>query len=1293
VPLPTRRIASGFLLLSLFSVSAHAQSELLEPGTARIVDESRRVVLHGTVHPLAQPQNDRGAVPDSFPAERMIVMLQRSADREQALQKFLRDVHTPGSPSFHHWVTPSEFGAKFGASDADIATISNWLQSHGFRLGKLASSKLHLEFSGTAAQVREALQTEIHEYNVEGKTYYAIAREASVPEQIRPLVRGFAPLNTFPLTSYIHVAGKGTLTSPGHLVKPQFTQTGSTSNFYAVAPEDFATQYNLGPLYAAGTNGTGQIVGILGESNIDLGPVTAYRQLFGLSGNNTQVVIDGEDPSDGAGPNIEGFLDVEVSGAVAPKATINFYIAGGTHFQSPLVLATMRALEDNQASVLSASFGECEAMLGTAGNQLWSGFWEQAAAQGQTVVVASGDTGPASCPLLLTPGTTEIVDLNPAVNGLASSSWNIAVGGTDFYYSDYASGAPSITSDWNQNNDASNGSLKAPLPEQPWDNLLGFNAVAVGDSITLPSPAGGGGASNCSVSTVTPPNPPTCTSGYPKPAWQNAPGVPADGVRDLPDVSLFAANGQNYSAYAICDLPGDCSPSGSVPPQVLLVGGTSASTPAMAGIMALVNQKYGRQGQADFTIYALARQQPSVFHDISLGTNDTVCGQQTTTCNVPTSVPPFLGLFSYGVYAAAPGYDMATGIGSFDANAFVTNWNKITYEASSTALQISPASIVHGSPVNVTTMVKASSGASVPTGDVDVQLSAPAQLPALNGLLQLAGGTASGSISTFPGGTYQVTAQYAGDGVFAPSTSLASTLTVTPEPSVTQLTLQYQALQLSVSGGIVQNGAQAPFGSFWTFSAQPTGQVSNSTAAGTGTILFSDAANSVQVPLSSSGIAYWAPNDLALGSHSVTANYSGDPSYNASTSTPLTFTVVKGSPLLRVGLDQGLFFMPGVQGQYQAGAPININVFTYSGTSLNPPTGNVSVTLGSTTQTAPLQLAQYPTHSVSAATVTFTNVPAGTYNLNASYAGDSNWNAASYTAPNPLTFANFTPSASTLSVSVSPSTVNSGQSVTFTVTLQGTQAGLEGGPVNLSANGSPIGFVNIPASPSTPNSATGSATLPAGVFPAGALQIVGYFAGSPLSLPSTSAPVRLTVNPTDFQMNFGVSRLSIKSGSSGTAPLQLTGPNSGSVSLQLACATSSTAFTCSINPSAPNVSGTTTATVTINAYIMSSNTAQAQPLAAMSSYSSAAVGVFFGVLFLLLTPRKRIRSALLMLLLVCATTVTVASCAGGGSSTPPPPPPPPTSQQVNTPTGSYSVVVTATSPSNTHNVKLSVYVQ
>lgn len=687
------------LILGLsLATPALAQTQA-NPLLTQPINEVNRATLHGSVHPLVRTASDRGAVSNSFPAGRILLLLNRPPEREAALRQFLQAAHAAGSPNYHKWLTPQQFGERFGPADSDVQSVVQWLQSHGFSVPRVSKSKTLVEFSGTAGQISEAFHTQIHEYAVKDETHYANANEMEIPQALAPLVRGVAPLNDFRAQPQVQIAGRALYSSSKRTATPQWTLPNpyGTANLYAypVTPEDFATQYDLAPLYQAGVTGAGQTIGIINESNIDLGLVQAYQSLFGVAGAPPQVVIDGDDPGTLSGVDVEAYLDVELSGAVAPKATVNLYIASGSSLQDPLELAALRAVEDNQASVLSVSFGQCEMYLGTAGNQFWASLWEQAAAQGQTVFVASGDTG-SECTL----------EKENTVSGLASTPWNVAVGGTDFYYADYATGGASATTLWNQTNDANLGSLIAPLPEQVWDDPYGFDIISNGYQ-RGEDYGGGGGASNCTTQNASTF---ACTGGYAKPNWQSGPGVPTDSARDIPDVSLFASNGANLSAYVICVYAGDCvaGPGGSV--GAVLVGGTSASSPAMAGIMALVDQKYGRQGQADFTLYALAQQKPAAFHDVTVGSNSELCGGQS---DPPICVLQWNGIYGTPQYAAGPGYDQASGLGSVDAAQLVNNWNSVAFKATTTTLQLSSASVTHGTPVTITTTV-AASGSGTP---------------------------------------------------------------------------------------------------------------------------------------------------------------------------------------------------------------------------------------------------------------------------------------------------------------------------------------------------------------------------------------------------------------------------------------------------------------------------------------------------------------------------------------------------------------------------------------------------
>jgi hypothetical protein len=1309
-----RHLRPWLLCLLALSASLASKASAQSPVT---IDESRRTTLPGSLHPLALAKYDQGPVAADLPLNRLILTLARPAAREQALQQFLRAAHSPGSPGFHQWLTPSQFGDRFGALPEDATAVTTWLQSHGLTVNRVAHNGTTVEFSGTAAQITEALHTPIHNFAVTNhgtsRTFYANTQAISLPDAVRSRVASIAPINNLTLDSYATPVGPATWSRETHRAtriasteNPDQTLTSNNQPFYALAPEDFATQYNLAPIYAGGTTGAGQTIGIIGTSNINLALVDAYRKLFNLPADHTQIIVDGTDPGDPLSPNVEAFLDVEVSGAIAPAATVNLYIAGTQPLQNSLEIAALRAVEDNQASVLSISYGNCEQLIGVADNQFWNGLWEQAAAQGQTVFVSSGDSGPTTCTLeqINSNGSLSLLS-TLSVNGIASTPWNVAVGGTDFYYSDYASGGASIASLWNASNDASNGSLKASLSEQPWDNALGLNIVPFNyNGFTVPSAAGGGGVSNCV--TLTPDTSggtsatsnAICASGYPKPGWQSATGVPNDQARDLPDISLFAANGQNHTAWAICADPNDCTLSSTGSYHVFLVGGTSASSPAMAGVMALIDQKYGRQGQADFTLYALARKDPTLFHDITVGTNDVLCPTNSgALCASPVTAPqdPFV-VDSFGLYAAGPGYDLATGLGSIDAGKLFAAWTSAPAAATSTALQVSPTTFVHGAFATVTTTVTPTSGSATPTGNT-VLTSSTAAIRNTPGTLPLVNGTATTSLTTLPGGTYTLTADYSGDGTFAPSTSSPVTLTVTPEASATTLKFFY-GLAANPSNPF---GLQSlPYGSQFFFQAIPGSASANnstsfivpSSSVATGAVTFTDSSTSstTTIPLNADGTATWTPQNLALGAHSITAAYSGDPSFTASTSSALALTVVKGTPSFSAVPESAEQINNVSSLTYTAGSDLVVHVLLRGATYSTPPTGNVTVTLGSSSQTVALNPNEYQTSNVATAFVTFPAVPAGTYSLFATYAGDANWTSASYNPPNTLTFAATGATTTTTALTLAPASVDSSGSIAVTATVVDAtpQPAAPNRRVNLFASGTLIGGMTIaPTSTySTTGILSGTANISATNFPIGTLQVVGVYLGSFYDQPSTSAAVPLTVTASDFTLSIAASNLIAKTGYVTSVPVQLSTPYTVAVPVTLSCASPSTAITCSITPNSSTVTGTAAATLNINAFItttVGAITAPANP-ATRNIGGPITLSLTLACLIFLPRTRKRLTGTFFSLLLLAAASTLIAC---GGSSTGPitGPPTPPKTTTTNAPAGTYTVVVTATSGGITHN--------
>jgi subtilase family serine protease len=1045
---PVQGLALSFLFFFLCPILTSAQSSNVLSRIAQPIDDNQRVTLRGNVHPLAQARYDQGAVPDSFPAERMLLLLKRSPESEAALQQFLQDAHTLGSPSYHKWLTAEQFGTLYGPADSDVAVVKTWLQSQGFSVARVTKGKTAIEFSGNAGQLRKAFNTEIHSYGINGVEHHANNRDPQIPAALAAVVAGITPMNDFRPKSYAKILGQAVYDRSLHKFVPQWTFP-SQADLLTLGPGDFALQYDLNPLYAEGITGTGVTIGIIGASNVDPTVVAAYRSFFGLPAGRLNVVLDGQDP----GQNyalVESYVDLEISGAVAPEATINLYTSADTSLQSGLILAAQRAVDDDIATVLSTSYGTCEQDLGSAGNQFWAGLWEQAAAQGQTPFVATGDGGPAGCDDFQ---TAQVAQDGIAINGFASTPWNVAVGGTDFYYSSYngttAAQQSELQTYWDTVGTLfPTTSLLKPVPEQPWDDPFGLNLSTGGvynpQASTIA--AGSGGPSNCSTGVeATNGTYSSCSGGYAKPSWQSGSGVPADGVRDLPDVSLFAAASENDSAYALCTLPGECIVSdGNL--TITVGGGTSASTPAMAAIMALINQRYGAQGQANYKFYALAAQHRSAFHDVTLGSNMVPCQQGSPNCTLSSANDNTKGFYTLGYYAG-PGYDLATGLGSVDASLLIQYWDSLTFKPTATTLSLSSTTFTHGAPIDVSVGVSGSGG--TPSGDVAlVSTASPASNTSL-GEVTLQSGAATTTIDSLPGGQYQLTARYAGDTLFASSTSIPVSLNVSPENSTVSLSGQsysyycYPYLNFYPYPGIpstpLSNAGSYPYGGCIGIDAQPRGvNAPQGSLDGipTGTVTFTDTissggSTSATLNVDRTGSAEWVPaSGFAVGTHTVTATYSGDASFNAfSSSTPLTFTIAKVTP--GMGLGVGPPFNYG--NEVGVGTPVTLSANVGITGAAVPPGGTVTFNLGSSVL-GTATLGPWPYNpSVGTASLIVSTLPVGTDAITASYGGDANYNLATSTGPVDVVVMQ----PASLTASASPTTINPLQNFTVTGSVSG----------------------------------------------------------------------------------------------------------------------------------------------------------------------------------------------------------------------------------------------------------------
>jgi subtilase family serine protease len=422
---------------------------------------------------------------------RMLLVMKRSAEQDAALEKLLDDQQDQNSPTYHQWLTPDQFGQQVGPSDQDVQTIVAWLRSHSFQVAQPSRGRTVIEFSGTAAQVQQAFHTEIHKFTVNGEDHWANASDPQIPAALAPVVEGVVSLHNFPKRPMYHIMGKfskNRATGRISTLGTQFTTVDSnlcpgTGYCYFVGPYDFATIYNILPLWnptsGASIDGTGQSIAIADESNINVQDIRDFRSLFGLAANDPQVIVDGIDPGLVLGAETEALLDVEWAGAVAKGATIKLVVSAPTNATQGADLAALYAIENSLAPVVSESFGECELFIGTAGNSFENAIRQQASAQGITFMTSAGDQGSATCDGYS--GSTPEPALNGlAVNGLASSPYGVAVGGTDFlnFGSSYNINSPSPY--WSPtNNSTTQASALGYVPETTWNDSCTNNVWVV----------------------------------------------------------------------------------------------------------------------------------------------------------------------------------------------------------------------------------------------------------------------------------------------------------------------------------------------------------------------------------------------------------------------------------------------------------------------------------------------------------------------------------------------------------------------------------------------------------------------------------------------------------------------------------------------------------------------------------------------------------------------------------------------------------------------------------------------
>jgi subtilase family serine protease len=633
-------LAVAVLLSSFTFAQQPLQRRIVQP-----IDNASAVRLRGTLAPRARADLDRGPVAAAMPMQNMSIVFSRTAAQQAELDQLLAEQHDQASANYHKWLTPEEFGNRFGLAEEDIKYVAGWLITQGFTVNEIARSRTWISFSGNAAQVETAFQAPIHNFVVDGVTHYAPSTEAAVPSALSNVITTITGLNDFRPRPH----------SRARQVNPQLTSSISGNHF--LVPGDFGTIYNLpdyvSGAFQSGNDGSGQTIGIVGQTSgtgtnvvsisTITSDVTTFRNLSNLPAGNLTPVPVGSPTQFSTSEAEEAALDIEWAGAVAPNAAITF-----AYSTNALTSSLQNLVNQGGAAiqVISISFGDCEAQAQT-GNLISSvePLLSQADAQGQSVFAAAGDNGATDCD-----GTAQ----NPvmtATQGLAvdypsSSVYVTAMGGTEFTgdsTATVANGVAPATQYWNGSSNVNDTSATAfsYIPEIVWN-----------DTATTSTNVGTGGG---------------VSKQFSKPSWQANDGIPAsvdNNMRDVPDVALAAS--PNHDGYIICS-QGECQTGyrRNSDQTFTVIGGTSAAVPAFAGIAALANQKLGsRQGNLNPQIYSLAASASWAFNDITTGDNKMVCTVGTTNC---TSSP--IG------YSAGAGYDLVTGWGSVDATALLDALN------------------------------------------------------------------------------------------------------------------------------------------------------------------------------------------------------------------------------------------------------------------------------------------------------------------------------------------------------------------------------------------------------------------------------------------------------------------------------------------------------------------------------------------------------------------------------------------------------------------------------------------
>ncbi|HEY4089814.1 MAG TPA: protease pro-enzyme activation domain-containing protein [Bryobacteraceae bacterium] len=590
--------------------------------------------------------NDRGRISAARSLRHVTLTLERSSAQEADLQALLARQQDPSSPDFHKWLTPEEFADRFGLPQSDIDQVTSWLRSQNLTVDSVDRGRTAISFSGNVRNVEQALQVEIHNYEINGEAHFSNTGEPSVPAGIGNFVASVRGLDDFRM-------------KPRSVRKPAVPRpnyTSVTTGTHYLAPDDIAKIYDVQPLYDSGITGKGQKIAVVGQTQINVSDIQQFRTYFNLPDNDpTMLLVPGStDPGISRDDLAEADLDVEWSGAIARDAEIVYVYAYNVEDALDYVI------KNKIAPVVSMSYGLCEQLSTYPELESLSKLAEQASSFGISWIAASGDSGANDC-----------YGLSRAPSGLsvdapASVPLVTGVGGTTL-----TEGSGNY---WTSANSGNHASALSYIPESVWNDDV--------------NDATGGGAS----------------IHFGKPSWQTGAGVPADGMRDVPDVAMPASpNHDGYMVYTSGVLS--------------VYGGTSVGAPVVAGVAGLLNQymvangyqstqSTPGQGSLNSRLYSLAATAPGAFHDVTVGNNITAACPQSTCAKVG--------------FTAGPGYDQTTGLGTLDVFNLVTAWpltSTVAQQDVSIELTPSLSSLSSQDTVTLTATLTSSNGVA-PSGNV-----------------------------------------------------------------------------------------------------------------------------------------------------------------------------------------------------------------------------------------------------------------------------------------------------------------------------------------------------------------------------------------------------------------------------------------------------------------------------------------------------------------------------------------------------------------------------------------------